>query len=491
MTEVQQPTEQIALRTGQIIPAAEIGKIVGQTIAFSDKRPPQLVEPKLAAQLITDAIQSVFASNGHNTDGDFYSWRTNHWKLYNLLDLQHDVAELLGNNIKSMPKIEEVIKWMRTCNRIDHHTLDSKSFGLMTPNRIFQISNGTIQAVGHQRDNYNTWVLPYDIDLTLKGSAPPQFKKILDTLMPEAQHQELLQEFFGYVLHVGLNWQVWFILFGNAGTGKTTIIHILSELLGRKHCSALSASSIAKDHATASLLRKRLNASDETNYIGPDALNIMKMVTGGGDVHINQKFEPEYDTPLDVVFAIPTNQIPRLTDQSEAAWQRTVIIPFDHPVQNATGTKDLLNSVQSEMGKIMGWALVGLVRAMKRSGRNTRFTLSERCQQLMAEHREDSDTFLQFCNECIIVAAGEFAAKDDLYGHYRTWYATNNPSSDRFMLGMHGFNKRVREKYDPKEGQARLGIRRPRVWKGIKYGTVNDFVNDEVKLPVAAFPSSN
>src|SRR5262249_1101976 len=149
---------------------------------------------------------------------------------------------------------------------------------------------------------------------------------------PTEQDRQALQEMFGYCLFPGYQAQVAFLWPGEGGSGKGLIRRVLTEILGAKRVSGATIDSMSDTHGLAPLVGKYVNIDSEREYVKRTGEKMLKRITGGDQVTINEKNKPQYTAYLPVRVILFCNDLPRFTDRSNALWQRLVIIPFDVPV---------------------------------------------------------------------------------------------------------------------------------------------------------------
>lgn len=302
----------------------------------------------------------------------------------------------------------------------------------------FNVANGTInlQSGGfspHDKDDLITKLSPVTFNPRAQA---PRWLHYLDGVF--AGNQELIefvQRCVGYSLTAKTIEQVFFILHGTQGTGKTTFIEILRWLFGDYARNADPKTFMEKPSNSranpdiARLQGARFVSTSETEQSDKLAAALVKRLSGNTRITAARLYREEFEFDPVMKLWIDTNHKPRLSAQDDAIWARLVLIPFDvvfrHTERDIKGLKDLL---KTELPGILKWAVDGAViwqlRGLDRPALIT---------DAVSEFQAESDALGHFVDDACIVAENASCGAAELYVSYVTWSENNGerPLSNR------------------------------------------------------------
>ena len=262
----------------------------------------------------------------------------------------------------------------------------------------------------------------------------------------------VLQEFFGYSLWPDCRYQKLLVLLGDGGNGKSTITETWEAMLGEDNVSDVALEKLGEDFRQAALQGKLANFSGELPYLGKINEGLLKRIVSGEPIDANLKHKDPIRARITAKLIVNTNEMPQIRDSTQATWDRLIIMPFEVRVR---GTKNEDKSrgekLKAELPGIFRWALAGLRRLIKRGG----FTSCAKCDAVKDSHRVDSDSVVQFAEECCQANPNKVVFSVPLYGIYRDWAERNG----RKALATSEFGKRL-ARAGWKKGREKIGKRR-------------------------------
>lgn len=187
-----------------------------------------------------------------------------------------------------------------------------------------------------------------------------EFQDVLAMMLPTKNDQQILVRFFGYCLTGDNNAQKSLMLMGEAGTGKGTMLRILSALMG-KLATAMPMETLATDRFAASSLQgARMVVLSEIDK-GVDWKQF-KRITGQDRIRIEQKHKDAYDEELHCKFVILSNNLPRLGEDKNNDSVTRRVIPLRFNVQPSAPDPLLTSRLTTEAAKsgILNLLIAGL-----------------------------------------------------------------------------------------------------------------------------------
>lgn len=261
------------------------------------------------------------------------------------------------------------------------------------------------------------------IGFAYQALAPPPvtWLRFMHELLPEdSEAQDLLQEWFGYLLTTRTHFQKILMIVGPKRSGKGTIGRVLRELVGRHHLVAPTLSTLGEQFGRQVLIDKTVALIADARLSGRTDLGVLSEVllsiSGEDPQSVPRKNLTDWTGPLPTRFTIMTNEIPRLPDASGALASRFLMILFR---ESFYGREDqtLFARLVAELPGILNWALDGLQRVTARG----RFVQPTSAADAVTELENLASPVMAFIREKCTLSAGLSVSKEALYAAYRTW----------------------------------------------------------------------
>ena len=262
----------------------------------------------------------------------------------------------------------------------------------------------------------------------------------------------IIQEMLGYCLLNTMQYEKSFLLYGEGGNGKGTLISVMQKFFGEQNASNVALQTLSDNRfAAASLFGKMVNLhSDIPNRLIEDS-SLFKELTSGDRIQAEEKHKAAFSFNNRAKLVFSANELPSSRDNSEGFHRRWVIIPFPNKFNDRVLRSSLFSDL--EMSGILNWAIEGAKRLIKQGG----FSESKIVREKVQDYREKSDSVYHFLRErCEVGGANDTVKKQELYNAYRS-VCTD--------WGVHpvnqaNFNQRVRvvypNCYETRKGKMRL-----------------------------------
>jgi P4 family phage/plasmid primase-like protien len=226
------------------------------------------------------------------------------------------------------------------------------------------------------------------------------WQETLDDLLPRRgpgdHRREVLQEFMGLTLLPGdLSFQKFLILVGGGSNGKSTVLDVWTELLGRDNVSHVPLNHLDGEFRLCDMMGKLANIAGDMTRLDRVEEGVLKQLTTGDPIQVNRKHRPPVTMRPTARLIFGTNTLPPIADRSDGAWRRMLALPFLEQIPEGQADKKRSEGLLEELPGIFNWALEGAARLYRKQG----FTPCAVCARCVAEHRHDSDPFRQFVDE--------------------------------------------------------------------------------------------
>lgn len=275
--------------------------------------------------------------------------------------------------------------------------------------------------------------------------------------------QRYLQRAAGYTLTGLTVEEVFFMIYGPKGSGKSTFVDGMLTILGDLAMTTqgdtlmhMRGSQAPKDEL-ASMLGARMVATVEIEEGQRFAEALVKQLTGGDKIAARQLYKTRFEFTPTFKLWIATNHAPRAYD--DALWRRIKRVPF--PVEVPKAQQDMRIKAQmkdptSEVARaFLAWAVRGCTD-WQASGLGTCLVVEEDT----LEYREEQDKFATFLDErCDVSDPLTQTTSRALYASYVEWCADNG---ERPMTST-AFGIKLKER-----GFAKARSVRPISWVGIR-----------------------
>jgi P4 family phage/plasmid primase-like protien len=320
-----------------------------------------------------------------HVDGEWLRWANGAYVAMEAAEMSQSVymwllgcvtEDRLGNLTPFHPKINDIrevlhalegrrrISLVAPCWIESHPGQPDASDMISFRNGLLDVSTGVLHKPTMEFFTRNALDFDYD-----PRASCPRWMRFLHETWDTDEFPRGLQEMFGYVLLPDVSQQKIFMLQGVSGSGKSTILRVLRQLVGKRNHAETSANSLANDpFAFQHIVGKSLLTMSDLN-LGSRAdraslrERLLSMV-GQDEIEIRRKWLGTLVRPLDARIVIACNDIPDIPDDSGALLRRYFPITFE---RQCTHMDPKLGDVlTTELPGIMTWALEGLRRLRAR-----------------------------------------------------------------------------------------------------------------------------
>ena len=417
--------------------------------------------------------------------GTWMVWANERWHVDSANIRMHQICKATLKHMLLFPDVsldmlDEFKKWVKksetepmfqqmlTLARSDRsitislNALDQHPDLLCCQNGVIELRTGKL--LPNRPDLYltkNTGV-PYQPDATF-----PQWDEFLDQATGgNAAMRGALQLEVGYSLQ-GLCWEeVFFLLLGKGGTGKSTFLEGVTGTLGDYHVAANFSTFLKKDRVSsgpsediARLAGARLVTATECDDGGRFAAATLKQLTGGDKVNARFLYQNSFDFHPQFKLFFAVNYLPYMDTDDPAIWRRVILNRFDfHPEQIQTNLKSLFATPEARAA-ILAWAVKGAVRWYQ-----TGLVIPHEIEEANAWAREEMDPVSAFLKEECMIGPRRYNAITQFRQKYDEWAAANGQKytldRKRFnrALEAKGFEQGVRKLKDGTKARCWLGI---------------------------------
>lgn len=286
---------------------------------------------------------------------------------------------------------------------------------------------------------------------------PKLWINVLDEVFPDGQDIiGFMQRGSGYALIGQVILHVFFILIGLGRNGKTTIMEIISFVLGPYVVAIDNEMLMEQKRSSGSgrprsdlmaLQGARIAYASETSDGQSFNTGVVKWLTGGGTITargILQKrqinFSPSHSLFLD------TNTLPHVKADDYAFWKRAYVIKFTEsfvadPTERHEHKENpyLIDELKAEAPGILAWLVSGCL-AFQEQGLNP----PESVKLETAGYRKSEDILGRFISERCVVGETKVAKAGTVFKAYLEWCETLGHKAENQT----NFGKQMRLRFD-------------------------------------------
>jgi putative DNA primase/helicase len=354
-------------------------------------------------------------------DGMYYPGAEN-------LIIYPEIQKILGCQVTKNAKTE-------TFHKIADMTSHPRSVFSATPLRYIPLKNGvfdfeTKKLLPHSPDYHFTYQFPIVYD---PNASCPKTEAMLDQLLSPEQ-RKIMEEWIGFYFWRNYMYKKAIIFVGSGDTGKTTLLEVITHLLGRDNISSISLQKMTGDKFSAAhLYEKHGNLVDELSAKDISDTGAFKMATGGGSVTGEYKFGNQFSFQNFSKFTFACNRIPDVGDTNdEAYFNRWMVIRFENIITNKIPNFIETVSTEEERSGLFNIAMIALERLIKQK----QFSYNNTAEETRVEMMRSGSSIAMFASEMLEREDGFEMTKEDMYDAYVAYCQQNKMSTQtKDMLG--------------------------------------------------------
>lgn len=390
----------------------------------------------LAAQRVPDgiraAIDALEAIDDKELHGRIGAWCTPNLREERMIKL-HTWATKSGDYNRTVAMLNQA-KSLLTANK---EVFDREPFALNVLNGTLRVVREKVDDVTHVRfrldghDPMDHFTRCCEVDYDPEAVAPLWVGHI-GKILPIEPVRDFFQEAIGYGFTGSQREQLFFILQGRGGDGKSTAMDTLRDMAGTYGQTAdvkcfLQGPERSGADASPDLFRmqgdtrlictsepKRGQALDESR---------IKAMTGGGklaarNLHGKEivEFEPKGKGFMEC------NSKPRIAGDDDGIWRRMVVILFPYQLKKSELRLGFKEELALERTGILNWVLAGMARWIVKG----RLIPPAEVVEAVEDYRRSANPFGEWFNERVDISDPlARQASADFYKDYEAWCEAN------------------------------------------------------------------
>ncbi|VEH66053.1 phage/plasmid primase, P4 family, C-terminal domain [Rodentibacter pneumotropicus] len=306
-------------------------------------------------------------------------------------------------------------------------------------------NRATLEFLPHCRENWLTSYIPHDY--LNHAQDTPHFDKWLEFVSggKEEKKTALLAALYA-ILTNRHDWQLFFEITGDGGSGKSVFANIATMLAGDQNTESGRLVDLDEPRGRESFVGKTLIICPEQSRYGGDGGGL-KSITGGDPVNIDPKHRAKFKAVIPAVVLIVNNEATRFTERSGGIERRRVIFHFDKIVPEKERDLNLMEKIEREIGGI----IFKLIHTFEQPETAKKALEIQKGSEEALDIKMESDHLAVFCSYFLtsqeknglgIGNAKVGLPRTHLYPAYLVFIEANNISNG---LSLNGFSKSLRQ----------------------------------------------
>ncbi|RIK57259.1 MAG: hypothetical protein DCC63_14860 [Nitrospira sp.] len=367
-------------------------------------------------------------------------------------------------------------KWARSSesrNRLDAMVALARSLpsvavtsdALNANNWLLNVENGTVDLQSgllrpHDPKDLITHLAPTCFDL---GACSARWMSFLDrTFSGDAAMIQFVNRFLGMSLSGDVRDQILAIFFGQGNNGKNVLLDTICGTMGDYASQAppdLLTISRHRQHPTeiADLRGRRLVIASETEEGAALRLQLIKRLTGDANLKGRFMCKDFFEFRRTHKLVLVTNNRPVIRENTEAAWRRIRLVPFNVIIPPSERDPCLPEKLAADRPAILSWLVQGCMEWQEEGlGDSTAVT------EATSGYRIDQDFFNEFLTDCCVMQADAWISRADIHRLYHEWSQRNGERHTLSRVALYDRLRRVdgvAEAFGEEHGKRARGFR--------------------------------
>lgn len=285
------------------------------------------------------------------------------------LRARHDLLVFAARS-ENHAKLEAAVKLASVLDPIalSAAELDREPWLLTLMNGTLNLRTGTLEP--HRPGDLITKLIPIDYS---ESAQCPRFLAFLDRVLgSNTELIEFVQRYLGMCLTGDVSEQRMLIFMGQGANGKSVLLELVKRILSDYACDAaptLLCADGRSEHPTeiADLWGRRLVIVSETEHGAALKLQTLKRITGDPGLKGRFMHRDFFEFTRTNKTIMVTNSLPKIKENTEAAWRRIWVVPFNVVIPEAERNPKLAEELWEEREGILAWLADGCAK-WKRDG---------------------------------------------------------------------------------------------------------------------------
>ena len=246
----------------------------------------------------------------------------------------------------------------------------------------------------HAPKLYSINQIPWSYDPNADHGSGTEIENFLEYSVPDETDREMLLEYVGLCCTIDREQQKMMVICGDGGTGKSTMINLIQEIVGEANISNVAMSRLSENFQSIPMMGKLLNACADLEIDALDDVTTIKKLIGEDKISDSYKGKDiiSFDNYAKLLFS--TNELPLVrNEKTEGFYRRLLVLTMNQKPVKRDPT--LPKRLRKEIPYLLHLAMEALHRMYERGY----IIESDASKEAVKQLRRDSDTIEAFINE--------------------------------------------------------------------------------------------
>ena len=261
-------------------------------------------------------------------------------------------------------------------------------------NGMYDVKRNRLYA--HSPKIYSINQIPHSYDPNGDHGSGNEIEKFLRFAIPDRSDRQMLLEYIGLCMTTDTSQQKMMVIQGEGGTGKSTLINLIQDIVGKRNISNVSLTELQQRFKPILMMGKLMNTCADLEIDALDDVSMVKKLIGEDDIDGEHKgLRPlSFHNYAKLLFS--TNELPLVrNEKTKGFFRRLLVLTMNREPE--TQDKDLKTKLRNEIGYLIHISIVALREMYLREGGS--ITVSKSSEMATRQLRLDSDTVEAFLNE--------------------------------------------------------------------------------------------
>jgi putative DNA primase/helicase len=353
-------------------------------------------------------------------------------------------------------KKREILSAIQAQTLVDRTQFDNIPGLLCLENCILDIKTGHIQE--HSPNHLFRIKLPVYYDPQARC---PKFLKFLNECHTSPEDKiTLIEGMANILLGNSLNLEKVIMHVGNGQNGKSTLLKLISGIIGIENTSSVSIHDLIDRRFTpAQLDGKMANIYADITDKEINNLGVLKLLVSGDSITVEHKNQPQFTMHSFAKHHFSCNKMPDIRDDTDATYRRFIVISWDKKFEGHNVNRNLLDELQEEKSGIFNLMIQNAMTLF----RNKSFRYEQSIFDVSKEMKSQANRERQFLLDNIEKNDSKFVSKSELFSEYVSWCKNSGIKSVSSIK----FNSEVSKQFGIDDQRRKVSGQNIRVWGGI------------------------
>lgn len=395
------------------------------------------IEPyDIATSIIYDKKKTTQLVKTNEENDIIYLYQKGYWDYRKTIPIIKKQVQSLLKGSTTKHKVKEILGHIRRETYFDPKEIDENRKYLCLENCVYDLDTG--KTLPHSPDIFATIKLPITYDSSISTT---EIERYIATLVKKPDIPKL-QEHLGDILSPHTETKKLLYLYGGKDSGKSTLLRILRIIIGEHICCSLSLKQLTEPFTNFGIYGRIANiCSEMPTKLSHSNLELIKAMTGGDTITIQQKFKPAFEYRPVIKHIFGANEIPLidLKYADDAFYGRFDFIFFPNRFKpDAT----IVSRYTTERMKSawLNWLIQGYTRLKANHWIITNHLSVTKVKQLFKDAVLGEDMFLKWLSSNYTTSTGDYLVKSEMYKEYKKKWSEITPD---YYYSYEYFCKRV------------------------------------------------